>query len=67
MKEFNPHAFPNGRETCIYGMSLEDYYIGQALAGMMANPNLSPDTTDKTIAREARIIARAVLEVRHNG
>jgi hypothetical protein len=48
-------------------MSLEDYYIGQALAGMMANPNLSPDTPDKTIAREARSIARAVLEVRHNG
>ena len=51
MKELNPHAFPNSRDACIYGMSLEDYYIGQALAGMMANPNLSPDTPDKTIAR----------------
>ena len=67
MKEFNPHAFPNSREDCQYGMSLEDYYIGQVLAGMMANPNLSPDTPYKSIARDAKGIARAMLDVRHNG
>ncbi|WP_304192968.1 hypothetical protein [Lentibacter algarum] len=70
MREHNPNAFPNSREACQYGMSLEDYYAGQALAGITANANLlaglDPEFI-RAIARDARSIAKAMLEVRSNG
>ncbi len=33
----NPHAFPTANGGS--GMSLRDYFAGQALAGILANPN----------------------------
>lgn len=41
-KSESPQAFPSGPETTErngeYGMTLHEYYVGQALIGIMANP-----------------------------
>ena len=37
-----PMAVPSPWEMMQDGMSLRDWFAGQALAGMLANPNVSP-------------------------
>lgn len=50
-------AFPyRGKYFSSAGMSLRDYFAGQALAGIMTNPNMSPLNRDY----DALIIDRAV-------
>jgi len=50
-------AFPyRGEYFSSAGMSLRDYFGGQALAGIMTNPNMSPLNRDY----DALIIDRAV-------
>lgn len=51
------HAFPfNGEYYKTPGMTLREYYAGQVLAGIMANPNPVPLNRDY----DALIIDRAV-------
>lgn len=62
-------AFPRytvdmyGTSEVVGGMSLRQYYIGQALAGIMANPNCVPtlQTHFNNIADDAGRVADAVL------
>jgi hypothetical protein len=64
-------AFPNvgGTEPNdlfpSYGMSLRDYFAGQALAGLLANPNTRETRTDTALA--AYFIADALLKARTQG
>ena len=45
------------------GMTLRDWFAGQALAGLMANPNFDPDTDDD-MAGHAYAQAEFMLEER---
>ena len=47
------------------GMSLRDYFAGQALAGLLANPNTRETRTDTALA--AYFIADALLKARTQG
>lgn len=53
------HAFPfNGEYYKTPGMTLREYYAGQVLAGIMANPNpvpLNPDYDTAIIHRSISI------------
>ena len=52
MKDTSGPAFPQDRGTILPGMSLRQYYIGQALMGLCANPTYTGDTariTEMTI------------------
>lgn len=49
-----------------YGMSLRDYFAGQALAGLLSVPNIA-HLTESKVARMAYDQADAMLEVRKNG
>ncbi len=62
-------AFPNVPSDPQYqswdeGMSLRDYFAGQALAGMLAVEN-SDAHNDATLARYAYCLADAMLEARN--
>lgn len=48
------------------GMSLRDYLAGQAIAGMMADPNCDPPPGEglRILARGAYAVADAMLAVR---
>ena len=46
------------------GMSLRDWFAGQALAGVMANSNIKPTETFETIANHAFAFADAMLAER---
>jgi hypothetical protein len=66
-KSENPPAFPTdinanfGRQ----GMSLRDYFAGQALAGMCANPKCN-QYSDEMVAEEAYHQADVMLKKRNN-
>jgi hypothetical protein len=57
----NPYAFPGGRSKfdgrTYPGMSLRDWFAGQALSGLMAHVRYSP----RDAARQAYDIADAML------
>jgi len=57
--------FMNDKERKKYqrwaGMSLLDYFAGQALAGVLANPNMI-DITYETIAKNSYALAQAMIE-----
>jgi hydroxylamine reductase (hybrid-cluster protein) len=65
----NPPAFPfvlpvlDGKSTYHDGMSLRDYFAGQALAGTLANRNFEGGRFDE-ISRAAFLIADAMLAER---
>jgi hypothetical protein len=65
-------AFPwelrldNGAVSYSPGMSLRDYFAGQALAGYLACPDLS-FTNSATLARDCYGIADAMLKAREAG
>lgn len=57
-------AFP-GETWGSKGMSLRDYFAGQALAGMLANPELPTDA--EYIAKWSYLNADAMLAERQKG
>ena len=60
----NPRAFPGNSN---YGMSLRDYFAGQALAGDMAEDTLPSDASPAQIEERAQLyyrLADAMLKVR---
>ena len=54
-------AFPGPDKYSSMGMSLYDYYIGQAIAGLYANPNFNP-FTDKAFIAEIIELAHGIAE-----
>ena len=61
MRKFNPHAFPrpvDGYE----GMTLLDWFAGQALAGMLADPTRDMDIEE--YGTRAYEFAVAMLQAR---
>ncbi len=58
-----PMAFPVPPECQCGGMTLHDWYVGQALIGWMSNPHREGCTVDQMV-RKAFMIADAVMEVR---
>lgn len=63
MSNLNPQAFPlnsfNPKDT---GMTLRDYFAGQALIGYIANPNGS--WNPKSVSKDVYEIADAMLAER---
>ncbi|AET88845.1 MULTISPECIES: hypothetical protein [Caballeronia] len=60
----NPRAFPGNSN---YGMSLRDYFAGQALAGDMADEALPSDASSALLEERAQFyyrLADAMLKVR---
>jgi len=63
-KTENPRAFPVANEGFVQnGMTLRDYFAGQALVGMYANPEFDMLSTDGK-AEEAFDMADKMLEQR---
>jgi hypothetical protein len=59
-----PHVTPTSMVT---GMSLREYYIGQALAGLCANPGLNWEQPDaKETAEWAIEVADEVMRAKKN-
>lgn len=55
-------AFPSVRSYFDYeGMTLRDWFIGQALAGLLSNPNLESDDYDGYADNLAETIADSIL------
>ena len=60
----NPRAFPGNSN---YGMSLRDYFAGQALAGDMADEAFGNDASSALLEERAQLyyrLADAMLRVR---
>jgi hypothetical protein len=60
----NPRAFPGNSN---YGMSLRDYFAGQALAGDMADEALPNDASPALLEARAQLyyrLADAMLKIR---
>ena len=70
-KDKSTSAFPvYDSKFYLEGMSLRDYFAGQALAGYMADANLTFSKDDNVtwqvkLARECYLLADAMLEVRN--
>ena len=64
-------AFPKTFENWQGGMSLRDYFAGQALAGITANSSLEPNeelayaSAEEGYARQAYELADAMLKARN--
>lgn len=59
-------AFPNGEQSVMEGepgMSLRDWFAGQALAGIMANPNVK-NVADDDVVKAAYTHADNMLHQR---
>ena len=65
-KPENPNAFPNPFYNNIFGMTLRDYFAGQALAGLLASGATYGGRTDNrsALAADAYAIAYAMLQER---
>lgn len=61
-----PMAVPSHWEMIQDGMGLRDWFAGQALAGIMANPNLTPldENYYKIIVDRAYLLGQMMLEER---
>jgi hypothetical protein len=57
----NPPAFPVPKRPGIQGMTLRDYFAGQALAGLLA---ADPELMQHEIVKDAYMAASAMLEER---
>lgn len=58
-------AFPRGHPYASTGMSLRDYFAGQALAAMDLVHDYSKGQCDAALSERAYRIADAMLEVRN--
>lgn len=67
MSGFCP-AFPvtAGQQVYATGMTLRDWFAGQALAGICANPDWHP-TDVQSVARDAYAHADAMIAARETG
>ena len=68
-KDTQMPAFP-ASAFCFPGMTLNDYFAGQVLAGYMADANLTFSKDDNVtwqvkLARECYLMADAMMEVRN--
>jgi hypothetical protein len=64
--EFEDHQVDGPSETLVHaGMSLQDYFAGQVLAGMAARASLSVEPADR-LADRAYAIADAMLRARQS-
>ena len=63
-KPENPPAFPYQHNPAHGGMSLLDWFAGQALAGLAANPNV--DLPAYELSYDAFYIADAMLRARES-
>lgn len=66
----NPFAFPvpnDANNNGDSGMTLRDWFAGQALAGMLANPNNLRTETFLTMGQDALRFADAMLLARSKG
>jgi len=68
-KPFNPTAFPLPSDVMVgedSGMSLRDYFAGQALAGLVSQPEAGScgDWTDNQVAEWSYKFADAMLAER---
>lgn len=63
------YGLRNGKETTIptNGMSLRDWFAGQALIGIMSNYTTAIGATDADVARAAYDYADAMLASRRGG
>lgn len=57
----NPLAFPNPYYSNVPGMTLRDYFAGQALVALVAEPG---DLTISDVTKDAYRIADAMLAAR---
>ena len=57
-------AFPNPHYTNVYGMTLRDYFAAKAMQGMLANHHPYQASDEKMFARDAYVVADAMLEAR---
>jgi hypothetical protein len=61
--ELSDKAFPG---PVSYGMTLEEYLVGQCIAGIMANPNRAPSLNDDEniwkVSRLAIKQARSIIK-----
>lgn len=66
MKVENPPAFPltDSKTFANDGMTLRDYFAGQALAGYIANSNDKSDMSKSDIAADCYGLADAMLKER---
>jgi hypothetical protein len=66
-KPENPHAVPQSKylPESLSGMTLRDYFAGQALAGISANPEFADHLWDLT-AKNAFAAADAMLAERES-
>ena len=65
-------TMPDGRQTgcdALDGMTLRDWFAGQALAGLMSDPGLRPDNVSEFQHMAARLyqVADAMLAERAKG
>jgi hypothetical protein len=49
------------------GMSLRDWFAGQSMMGIIANPNNARQVTIEQMARDAYVFADAILAAREPG
>lgn len=62
-------AFPVSKDVVypqLNGMSLRDWFAGQALAGLSANPNESPDKDDASDRRDIAAVAYELADAMLN-
>ena len=73
---YNPPAFPvpglieteyHGVQWPTEGMTLRDYFAGQAMGGMFNGGSVWGDNSPDTIAENAYVIADAMLDAREGG
>jgi hypothetical protein len=55
---------PKGVKHIYSGMTLRDYFAAKAIQGLFASGNLQATDTDEALARDAYIVADAMLKAR---
>ena len=64
----NPPVFPHpsGAQGC-EGMTLRDYFAGQALAGFLSSPNYTTNVDAALLSTRCGMVAEAMLAEREGG
>lgn len=63
---FPPNAGWRDNDPAAHGMSLRDWFAGQALVGLMSDPGMRPDNLDEFTHMAARLyqVADAMIAAR---